>query len=68
MVGKIPIKVFGPVKHGDHIYASNELPGVGVTEKQLCADKSKLCIHTDQTIMKISSTSDMFFSRLRLQA
>ncbi|XP_028391312.1 uncharacterized protein LOC114516131 [Dendronephthya gigantea] len=38
MVGKIPIKVLGPVKHGDHIYASNKLPGVGVTEEQLCID------------------------------
>lgn len=39
MVGKISIKVSGPVKHGDFIYASNKLPGVGVTEEQLIADK-----------------------------
>jgi hypothetical protein len=30
MVGKVPIKVSGPVKHGDFIYASNKLPGIGV--------------------------------------
>jgi hypothetical protein len=42
MVGKISIKVSGPVKHGDFIYASNKLPGVGVTEEQLIADKGSL--------------------------
>ena len=41
MVGKVPIKVSGPVKHGDFIYASNKLPGIGVTEEQLCAEEGK---------------------------
>lgn len=39
MVGKIKIKVSGPVKHGDFIFASNKLPGIAVTEDQLIADK-----------------------------
>lgn len=43
MIGKIPIKVSGPVKHGDFIYASNRLPGVAVTEEQLCVDKGRKC-------------------------
>ena len=43
MIGKIPIKISGPVKHGDFIYASNKLPGVAVTEEQLCANKGSKC-------------------------
>ena len=42
MMGKIAIKISGPVKHGDFIYASPKLPGVGVTEEQLCADRGKV--------------------------
>lgn len=39
MIGKIKVKVFGSVKHGDFIFASNRLPGVAVTENQLINDK-----------------------------
>ena len=39
MVGMVKVKVSGAVKHGDFIYASNELPGVAVTQDQLIAGK-----------------------------
>lgn len=39
MVGKVPIKIFGPVKQGDFIYASNTLPGVGVSQDHFHSDK-----------------------------
>ena len=46
MIGKIPIKVSGPVKHGDFIYASNKLPGIAVAEEKLTADKGTNIIKT----------------------
>lgn len=48
MIGKIKIKVFGSVKHGDFIFASNRLPGVAVTENQLINDKGLVKIIIDQ--------------------
>ncbi|XP_046850463.1 uncharacterized protein LOC124443959 [Xenia sp. Carnegie-2017] len=42
MMGKIPVKVYGAVKHGEFLFASNKLPGVAVTEKQFKADNGNL--------------------------